>query len=208
MPPACGWLRSIHHPTHGLKSPCQCDILHPPHHQHQPAPAFVHVSTTNVSSRPFSSFVYSDCTYVRFSPLMGKMHHHQSSDSDRPKPNKASLSQPFQDFFAKALPRDRDHRDRDRGNSSAQPAPSPSPSPTSSPAQPPSRPLASENSNPTNSNPTHSNPTPTPTTSSQQPPAHDPSRPVRARVPAVTSKAMTTAPVKDKSRPPRRKYPT
>jgi len=38
--------------------------------------------------------------------------------------------------------------------------------------------------------------------------AHDSSRPTRTRVPAVTSKSMTTAPVKDKSRPPRRKYPS
>src|SRR5258708_30208658 len=45
------------------------------------------------------------------------------------------------------------------------------------------------------------------TTTPIQPQAHDP-KPARARVPAVTSKAMTTAPEKDKSRPHRRKYPT
>jgi hypothetical protein len=38
--------------------------------------------------------------------------------------------------------------------------------------------------------------------------AHDRPAAKPTRIPAVTSKAMTTAPVKDKSRPHRRKYPT
>jgi hypothetical protein len=124
---------------------------------------------------------HSDVCVHGFSPsiVMGK--HHQPSDGGPPNKASAQPSRPTSSTSSllKALY-------RGRGSNAPQPAPNPAPP-------------ASEN-----------HPTPTPSPSPIQQLAHDaapkPARP--ARIPAVTSKAMTTAPVKDKSRPHRRKYPT
>src|SRR6266849_3077004 len=121
-------------------------------------------------------------------------HCHQSSDGTRP-PNKASPqpSRPTSTTsshllaFAKVLSLGRE--------SSGKPQPQPQPSASAS---------ASENPKPT---PTPA-PTPTPTSTQIQPQgAQQAPKPARGRVRAVTSKSMTTAPLKDKSKPHRRKYP-
>jgi hypothetical protein len=164
--------------VNGLNSPAIATSSNPPTPTNSSICRYISYTCKFRSSLPSWSIL---TWYPRFSPgvLMGKHCDHHHQSSDRPQPDKA-LAQPSRPTSTtSSLLAKALSLGRE---SNASPAPSAS---------------ASEN------------PTPTPTPSAIQPLAHDAPRPARqVRVPAVTSKSMTTAPVRDKSRPHRRKYPT